>query len=89
MIVKVAEGDTLAQIAATWHTTVEALRAVNELLDDHLEAGMRLIVEGYLVHVWMPDDTVEDVAIRYGVAPDAIRLANSHIAVGCAVHVPI
>lgn len=71
MLVKVAEGDTLEQIADKYHTSPEQIAHENALSEPILP-GMRLVVSGYILHLWMPGDTVERVAARYAVAPSAV-----------------
>ena len=50
---------------------------------------MRLVVHGYLTHVWLSTDDVDGVALRYGVTAVRIEAANDRLAVGCVVKIPV
>jgi len=89
MIVEVKKGDTLAAIAGRFHTTEQRIAAINALGAEPIQAGMRLLVEGYLVHLWCATDTLEEVAARYGVGASSIKDANHAIRAGEYIKIPI
>ena len=49
MIVRLSSIDTIATVAAQYHTTVQALIDTNGLSTADVYEGMRLVVHGYVV----------------------------------------
>lgn len=86
----VQPGDTLAEIAARFNTTVNALVRANPEIEDpsRIFPGQELVIPGSLVIV--PDtgrriyvvergDTLGEIAVRFGTTLDDIREANPEI----------
>jgi len=78
---RVVAGDSLELLAQRYHTTVEALRALNELEDDVIRVGEALAIEPepVLRHRVVPGDTLLCIAMRYGVSVDRIREDNPRL----------
>ena len=89
MVIKVQRGDTIVSIANRYHTTVQAIIDVNDLQSREVHVGARLLVNGYLTHVWMPSDTLEEVAKRYCVTKQAIEVADGEMAIGHPIIIPV
>ena len=84
---KVADGETLASIARTYHTTPKAIAEANDLNDGELAAGGRLIIPiaagkevdtSVYAHATTrykirKGDTVESVAENFGVSAQMVR----------------
>ncbi len=88
----VREGDSLAKIAAKFHTAEAAIASRNNLKGEPFE-GMKLIVEeteafGYTVR---PFDTVDSVAAKFSTTAEALRKLNDveEIFVGQRILVPL
>lgn len=85
LIHRVQKGETLAQIAARYNTTVKALMRLNNLRDpNRIYAGQPLVVRPSTqqadknggVHVVQRGETLSRIAQRYGVTVAAIQKAN-------------
>lgn len=76
-VVSAGEGDSLITIAEEFGVDVRSLLWSNDFEDPgaYLEAGTNVTVpqEDGVVHVVARGETVEDIADRYGVEPEAIR----------------
>jgi LysM repeat protein len=80
----VRPGDTLSDIALRHGLTTDALRAANGLTHDTLRIGQTLslkpgrlpVPNGADAYVVQPDDSFNDIALRYGVHPDDLARAN-------------
>ena len=76
----VAAGDTLSGIAARFGISIDSIVAANGLAgnQDSLAIDQKLLIPPVpgALHVVQPGDTLEDIAHRYGVDPDAIARAN-------------
>ncbi len=84
---KVQNGETLASIARTYHTTAKAIAAANELSEGSVEAESRLIIpiaagkqsdtstyaRATTHYKVRKGDTVESVAENFGVSPKMLR----------------
>lgn len=88
----VRSGDTLADIALRFNTTVDMLRQLNYLLDDNIFAGQVLVVpyvEGMTaegaptptpapyVYVVQPGDSLMSIATRFGVSTITLVEVNN------------
>lgn len=76
---RVSEPMTLEEIAEKFHTTTAAIAKLNQLDDEEIFVGMRLLIEPregeyYIVQ---PFDTVASIARKFGVNEDVIREFNS------------
>lgn len=87
----VKEGDSLANIAAKFHTAGAVVAARNNLKGELFE-GMKLIIDeqeafGYTVR---PFDTVNGIAAKFGVSADKLRRLNSleEVFVGQRILIP-
>lgn len=89
MIERVEKGDTIASIAARYHTTEADIIERNRLASSQVHVGMRLWVVGYLWHVWMPDDTLPKVCARYGVDERDVMRANGQYTIGKRIKIPV
>lgn len=77
----VRKGDTLWGLARDGGCTVEQVRKANDLQPGGLRVGMRLRVPtcrpvAERVHVVARGDTLSEIATRYGVDVDALRVRN-------------
>ena len=91
---RVVAGDSLELLAQRYHTTVEALRRLNELEGDLIRVGEELAItersggaapvsepEAVLRHRVVPGDTLLCIAMRYGVSAERIREDNPRVRV--------
>lgn len=72
---QVVEGETLGEIAARYRVSVASLFWANNLQGNGIFAAgqeMRIPRVSGIAHVLQPNDTVESVAQRYNVSPEAI-----------------
>ncbi len=74
----VADGDTVADVAASLGVSVENVRASNRLYDDEpLQPGEELYGSAIgVVHTIQPGQTLTDIAITYSVPVETIAQAN-------------
>jgi len=85
----VQPGDTLFSIATRYHTTVAALKQLNNLSGDMIQVGQKLLVPTgdtaagislpvpmSSAYVVQPGDTLYRIALRYGTTPRAILQLN-------------
>lgn len=81
----VVAGDTLSQIAARFHTTVNAIRTSNNLTSDLIRVGQTLTIPNGTVqtatqqtnYVVVSGDTLFRLSQRFGTSVDAIKQANN------------
>ncbi len=84
----VRPGDTLYSIAARFNTTVEAIMAVNRIINPNfIYVGQRLIIPAGQgagasitqprTHIVQPGETLTSIALRYGVTVEEIVRANN------------
>lgn len=87
-------GDSLADIAALYSTTVEELLRLNDLPEPSLlYTGQTIVVPRANVHVVAPGETLSAIAARYGTTvDDLLRLNNvldpNNVPVGQALVLP-
>ncbi|MDE6884542.1 MAG: LysM peptidoglycan-binding domain-containing protein [Clostridia bacterium] len=77
VLVRVQSGMTLESLAEEYHTSVYAIRRLNNLQGD-IFVGMRLVIEeinGFYYTV-QPFDTLESVAKKFGVSEESIAQLN-------------
>jgi len=82
--VRVHRGDTLAELAGRHHTTVAAIKALNQRRGDAIYAGEILRLPGNArprpttarVYVVRPGDNLTRLATRLGTTPAALRARN-------------
>jgi murein DD-endopeptidase MepM/ murein hydrolase activator NlpD len=79
----VQAGDTLYAIAARYHTTVAALKQLNNLNGDIIQVGQKLLVPtvasaapAATSYVIQPGDTLQRIALRYGTTARALAQLN-------------
>ncbi len=86
----VKAGDTLLGIALEYGITVEALKAANDMDDDVIYLGDVLVIPGQtaaptetpfpagagVIHVVAANETLGEIALRYGITTDALLRAN-------------
>jgi LysM repeat protein len=89
MVVRIERGDSLDSLASKYHTTKEKIVDDNQLQDACVHIGQRLLVEGYLVHLWLPSDSLQSVCAKYGVAEANVKEANGRLEVGRIIKIPI
>jgi len=74
----VQSGDTLWQLAQRFGTTVDAIKALNNLTSDALMIGQTLqIPSTSIIHTVQPGDTLWQLAQRFGTTVDDIRALNN------------
>ncbi|MCI8912359.1 MAG: LysM peptidoglycan-binding domain-containing protein [Clostridia bacterium] len=77
VLVRVQSGMTLESLAEEYHTSVYAIRRLNNLQGD-IFVGMRLVIEeinGFYYTV-QPFDTLESVAKKFSVSEESIAQLN-------------
>ncbi len=77
VLVRVQSGMTLESLAEEYHTSVYAIRRLNNLQGD-IFVGMRLVIEeinGFYYTV-QPFDTLESVAKKFSVSEEIIAQLN-------------
>lgn len=77
VLVRVQSGMTLENLAEEYHTSVYAIRRLNNLQSD-IFVGMRLVIEeinGFYYTV-QPFDTLESVAKKFSVSEESIAQLN-------------
>lgn len=77
VLVRVQSGMTLESLAEEYHTSVYAIRRLNNLQGD-IFVGMRLVIEeinGFYYTV-QPFDTLERVAKKFSVSEESIAQLN-------------
>ncbi len=100
----VQAGDMVSAIALEFGVTLDEIQAANPLVDlDQVPEGVRLVIpvpassldweEDGLYHTVQAGDTVNDIALRYGVEADAIQKINNlesqdTIAIGQRLRLP-
>ncbi|MBN2002563.1 MAG: LysM peptidoglycan-binding domain-containing protein [Anaerolineae bacterium] len=87
----VKEGDTLLGIALTYNVTVEVIKTANGMSDDTIYPGDVLVIpaqnsappdtttppaDGTTLHTVAQNETLGEIALRYGVTTDALLTAN-------------
>ena len=77
----VKTGDTLWGLAIRFGTTVEAIKARNNLTDDTIYKGQKLIISGTeggetVTHVVQPGENLFRISLKYGTTVEAIAAAN-------------
>ena len=91
-------GDTLYSIARRYNTTIDAIRALNNLTNDILSVGQVLQIPSSnentstITYIVQPGDTLYSIARRYNTTVDAIRalnnLTNDILSVGQVLQIP-
>lgn len=97
----VKKGDTLWGIAVKFKTSVKQIQAWNRLSTTTIRVGQRLVVGGgptgpaasydrRLIHGVAAGETLESIALRYGVKPEEILAANDGkpVAAGSSLVIP-
>jgi LysM repeat protein len=90
VVYKVKENDTLSQIALNLKSTTAKIQSLNGV--ERCREGERLLVEVLYGEPYTvkPFDTVEKIALRFGIRADAIREHNgiSEVFVGEVIMLP-
>ncbi|UOY94212.1 LysM peptidoglycan-binding domain-containing protein [Ectobacillus sp. JY-23] len=73
-IYTVKQGDSLAQVAHQYHTSVEIVKAINGLQSDSLVPGQKLWVP--VMHITTVEDTLESLSSMYHISPTTIKAVN-------------
>ncbi|MDR3178681.1 MAG: LysM peptidoglycan-binding domain-containing protein [Oscillospiraceae bacterium] len=82
----VQSGDNLWAIARRFNTTVDAIKALNNLTSNNLDIGQVLKIPNssysdnyqlYSVYIVEPNDTLCDISRKYSITADKIRALNS------------
>lgn len=76
----VQKGDTLYSIAKKYNTTVDDIKKVNNLNNDTLSIGQKLIIPTSIdlkTHIVKSGDTLYSIAKKYNTTVDAIKIANN------------
>lgn len=89
----VQPGDTLWLLAQRFGTTVDAIKALNNLTSDALMIGQTLKIPGSVItHTVQPGDTLWLLAQRYGTSVERIRafnaLASTTLNIGQILFIP-
>lgn len=77
VMVRVGSGTSLEELAEHYHTSVYAIKKLNNLKGD-IFVGMRLIIEkadGFYYTV-QPFDTIQSIAKKFGVSVEGIAELN-------------
>jgi len=85
IIYTVKNGDSLYSIARTYNTTVDAIKALNNLSSDLLSIGQVLkipssnedVVESYITYQVKKGDSLYSIARTYNTTADAIKTLNN------------
>ena len=81
----VQAGDTLYSIAQRYNTTVDAIKSLNNLIDNTLSIGQILQIltdnenTSTITYIVVPGDTLYSIARRYNTTVDAIKSLNNLI----------
>ena len=81
----VQAGDTLYSIARRYNTTVDAIKSLNNLIDNTLSIGQILQIPtdnentSTITYIVVPGDTLYSIARRYNTTVDAIKSLNNLI----------
>ena len=77
VMVRVQSGMTLESLAEEYHTSVYAIRQLNNLQSD-VFVGMRLVIERVegAYYTVQPFDTLESIANKFGVSKESIVQLN-------------
>ena len=89
----VKKGDTLSMIASKYRVSVRELKSVNDMRDDKVKVGMRLIIPNSILsknvesktpvisdnnkYVVKKGDSISSIAKRYGVSQVELKRANN------------
>ena len=91
IMIRIDENTSLEDLAEKYHTTVAAIKKLNDLHTD-IFVGMRLIVEENqgAYYTVQPFDTLERVAKKFGVNPQRIIELNGveRVFIGQKIFVP-
>lgn len=100
----VKSGDTLYSIARQYNTTVDAIKALNNLTTNSLKVGQVLRIPGkeevetppevdYIKYTVKPGDSLYALARRYGITVDDIKkfnnLTSNNLLVGQELKIPV
>lgn len=79
-IYTVKKGDSLYSIANSYNTTVDELKAINNLSSNMLSIGQKLIIpekNNYKTYVVQAGDTIYGISIKFGTTVDKIKSLNN------------
>lgn len=73
----VVPGDTLYSIAKKHNTTVNNLKALNNISSNMLSVGQKLVVPSYNTYVVVPGDTLYGIAKKFNTTVDNLKDLNN------------
>ncbi|MCX4249650.1 MAG: LysM peptidoglycan-binding domain-containing protein [Bacilli bacterium] len=74
---KSVSGDTLYSIAKKHNTTVNNLKALNNISSNMLSVGQKLVVPSYNTYVVVPGDTLYGIAKKFNTTVDNLKDLNN------------
>lgn len=81
IVYTVVAGDTLWKIAQRFHTTVDAIKRINNLTSDNLRIGQQLIIpssdQSLRVYTVVRGDSLWSIAQKFNTTVDAIKRRNN------------
>lgn len=89
---KVISGDTLYSIAKKFNTTVDKIKALNNLSSNLISVGQVLKIGNYQTHTIVKGDTLYALAQKYNTTVDKIKeinnLTSNTLTVGKTLYIP-